>query len=160
MFCVYLRTNSNFRPMYIIWLVFITDMKCLLRGMNWVFKYSSLRLVCKVLKGWGRRKLRSLFGEEITRRIVVHLIVSMGLDFREIPLFQKALIHIYLGHKPLVFNTLLFVADSVISAFLPHGEIGIETFWPLQKGPIRCPGSSVTYQIISQYRRHVGTATS
>jgi len=47
-FCIYLRTNGYFCPIQHKLIGFHNrDEKCLLRGTNWVFKYSSLRFVFK-----------------------------------------------------------------------------------------------------------------
>ena len=46
MFCIYLRTNSDLCHLqYKLVGFYNRDEKCLLRGTNWVFKYSSLRFV-------------------------------------------------------------------------------------------------------------------
>jgi hypothetical protein len=47
----------------------------------------------------------------------MRLIVSIGTGLQETPLFQKAFIRNYLGYKPLVFNILSFIADSVFPHF-------------------------------------------
>jgi len=54
-FCNYLRTNSDFCPIHQYLIGFCNiDEKCLLRGTNWVFKWSSLRFVFKRFKkSWG-----------------------------------------------------------------------------------------------------------
>ena len=45
-FCIYLRTNSDlFHLQHKLIGFYNRDEKCLLRGTNWVFKYSSLRFV-------------------------------------------------------------------------------------------------------------------
>jgi len=45
-FCIYLRTNSNLCHLqYKLIGFYKQDEKCLLRGMNWVFKLSSLRFI-------------------------------------------------------------------------------------------------------------------
>jgi hypothetical protein len=50
MFYIYLRTNSDLCKFQHKMIGFYNqDEKCLQRGTNWVFKYSSLRFVCKVL---------------------------------------------------------------------------------------------------------------
>ena len=50
-FCIYLRTNSDWCHLHHKLIGFYNrDEKCLLRGTNWVFKYSSLRFVFKGLK--------------------------------------------------------------------------------------------------------------
>jgi len=49
-FCIYLRTNSDLCHLQHKLIGFYDrDEKCLLRGTDWVFKYSSLRFVCKGL---------------------------------------------------------------------------------------------------------------
>ena len=49
-FCIYLRTNSDLCHLQHKLIGFYNrDEKCLLRGTNWVFKYSGLRFVCKGL---------------------------------------------------------------------------------------------------------------
>ena len=49
-FCIYLRTNSDFCHLQHKLIGFYNrNEKCLLRGTNWVFKYSSLRFVFKGL---------------------------------------------------------------------------------------------------------------
>jgi len=49
-FCIYLRTNSDLCHLQHKLIGFYKrDEKCLLRGTDWVFKYSSLRVVCKGL---------------------------------------------------------------------------------------------------------------
>ena len=49
-FCIYLRTNSDLCHLQHKLIGFYNrDEKCLLRGTNWVFKYSSLRFVFKGL---------------------------------------------------------------------------------------------------------------
>ena len=49
MFCIYLRTNSDLCHLELKLVCFYNRFeKCLLRGSNWVFKYSSL---CFVFKG-------------------------------------------------------------------------------------------------------------
>ena len=40
-FCVDLRTNSDYFLYSINWLVFITEMECLLSGTDWIFIYNS-----------------------------------------------------------------------------------------------------------------------
>ena len=50
MFCIYLRTNSDLCHLQHKLIGFYNrDEKCLLRGTNWVFKWSSLRFVFKGL---------------------------------------------------------------------------------------------------------------
>ena len=50
-FCIYLRTNSDLCHLQHKLIGFYNrEEKCLLRGTNWVFKYSSLRFVFKGLK--------------------------------------------------------------------------------------------------------------
>jgi hypothetical protein len=50
MFCVYVRTNSEFYPTQQSVIGFYNrDGKCLLRGTTWVFKYSGLPFVLKGL---------------------------------------------------------------------------------------------------------------
>jgi hypothetical protein len=50
-FCIYLRTDSNFCPVKHELIGFYNgDEKCLQRGTDWVFKWSGLRFVFKVLK--------------------------------------------------------------------------------------------------------------
>ena len=50
-FCIYLRTNSDLCHLQHKPVGFYSrDEKCLLRGTNWVFKYSSLRFVFKELR--------------------------------------------------------------------------------------------------------------
>jgi len=50
-FCIYLRTNSDLCHLQHKLIGFYNrDEKCLLRGTNWVFKYSGLRFVIKGLK--------------------------------------------------------------------------------------------------------------
>ena len=49
-FCVDLRTNSDYFPIqHKLTGLYNRDEKCLQRGTNWTFKYSSLRFVCKEL---------------------------------------------------------------------------------------------------------------
>jgi hypothetical protein len=49
-FCIYLRINSNLCHLYHKLIgVYNRDEKCLLRGMDWVFKLSSLHFVIKGL---------------------------------------------------------------------------------------------------------------
>jgi len=49
-FCIYLRTNSDLCHLQYKLIGFYSqDEKCLQRGTNWVFKYSSLRFVFKRL---------------------------------------------------------------------------------------------------------------
>ena len=49
-FCIYLRTNGDFCHLQYKLIGFYNrDEKCLLRGMNWVFKKSSLRFIFKGL---------------------------------------------------------------------------------------------------------------
>ena len=49
-FCIYLRTNTDLCHLQHKLIGFYNrDEKCLLRGTNWVFKYSSLRIVFKGL---------------------------------------------------------------------------------------------------------------
>jgi hypothetical protein len=49
-FCIYLRTNSGLCHLHHKLIGFYNrDEKCLLRGTNWIFKYSSLRFVFKGL---------------------------------------------------------------------------------------------------------------
>ena len=49
-FCIYLRTNSNLCHLQHKLIGFYNrDERCLLRGTNWVFKYSSLHFVFKGL---------------------------------------------------------------------------------------------------------------
>jgi len=49
-FCIHLKTNSYFYPMQQELIGFYNrDVKCLLRGTDWVFKSSSLRFVFKGL---------------------------------------------------------------------------------------------------------------
>ena len=49
-FCIYLRINSDFCHLRHKLIGFYNrDEKCLQRGMDWVFKYSGLRFVCKGL---------------------------------------------------------------------------------------------------------------
>jgi len=49
-FCIYLRTNSDLCHLQHKLIGFYNrDEKCLQRGTDWVFKYSSLRFVCKGL---------------------------------------------------------------------------------------------------------------
>ena len=68
-FCIYLRTNSDLRHLQYKLIGFYNrDEKSLLRGTNWVFKYGSLRFVCKELK---RRLLSSC-----NRRPVVLFVLS------------------------------------------------------------------------------------
>ena len=56
MFCIYLRTNSDLCHLQHKLIGFYNgDEKCLLRGTNWAFKYSSLRFVFKGLKSSFRR---------------------------------------------------------------------------------------------------------
>ena len=51
MFCIYLRTNSDLCHLQHKLIGFYNrDEKCLQRGTDWVFKYSSLRFVFKGLK--------------------------------------------------------------------------------------------------------------
>ena len=51
-FCIHLRTNSDLCHLYNKLIGFYNrDEKCLLRGTNWVFKYSGLRFVFKGLRG-------------------------------------------------------------------------------------------------------------
>jgi len=51
MFCIYLRTNSDLCHLQHKLIGFYKpDEKCLQRGTDWVFKYNSLRFVCKGLK--------------------------------------------------------------------------------------------------------------
>jgi len=40
-FCVDLRTNSDYFPIQHCLLVFITETECLLRGTDWIFMYNS-----------------------------------------------------------------------------------------------------------------------
>jgi len=48
-FCIYLRTNSDLRHLQHKLIGFYSgDEKCLQRGTDWVFKYSSLLFVLKV----------------------------------------------------------------------------------------------------------------
>ena len=47
--------TATYATYSINWLVFITDMKCLQRGTDWVFTQSSLHFVCK---GLNKDKLR------------------------------------------------------------------------------------------------------
>jgi hypothetical protein len=50
-FCIYLRKNSDLCHLQHKLIGFYNrDKKCLLRGTNWVFKYSSLRFVFKGLR--------------------------------------------------------------------------------------------------------------
>jgi len=50
-FCIYLRTNSDLRHLQHKLVGFYSrDEKCLQRGTDWVFKWSSLRFVFKGLK--------------------------------------------------------------------------------------------------------------
>jgi len=50
-FCIYLRTNSDLCHLQHKLIGFYNrDEKCTQRGTDWVFKYSSLRFVCKGLK--------------------------------------------------------------------------------------------------------------
>ena len=49
-FCSYLKTNRDFCSIQHKVIGFITEMKCLLRGTNCVFKESSMRFVFKGLK--------------------------------------------------------------------------------------------------------------
>jgi len=50
LFCIYLRTNSDVCPIWHKLIGFYNrDEKCLLRGTNWGFKFSSLRFVFKGL---------------------------------------------------------------------------------------------------------------
>jgi len=52
MFCIYLRTNSDLCHLKHKLIGFYNrDEKCLQRGTDWVFKYSSLPLVLKGLMG-------------------------------------------------------------------------------------------------------------
>ena len=54
-FCIYLRTNSDLCHLQHKLIGFYNrDEKCLLRGTDWVFKYSGLRLVCKGLTSTHR----------------------------------------------------------------------------------------------------------
>jgi len=49
-FCIYLRTNSDLCHLQHKLIGFYNpDEKCLQRGTDWAFKYSSLRFVCKDL---------------------------------------------------------------------------------------------------------------
>jgi hypothetical protein len=51
LFCIYLTTNSDLCYLHHKLISFYNrDEKCLLRGTNWVFKWSSLRFICKGLK--------------------------------------------------------------------------------------------------------------
>ena len=51
MFCIYLRTNSDLcRLQHKLIGFYNRDEKCLQRGTDWVFKYSSLRFIFKGLK--------------------------------------------------------------------------------------------------------------
>jgi hypothetical protein len=51
MFCIYLRTNSDLCHLQHKLIGFYNrDEKCLQRGTDWIFKYSSLRFVFKGLK--------------------------------------------------------------------------------------------------------------
>ena len=53
MFCIYLRTNSDLCHLQHKLIGFYNpDEKCLQRGTDWVFKYSSLRFVCKGLRNY------------------------------------------------------------------------------------------------------------
>jgi hypothetical protein len=45
-YCIYLETNSDIFPIqHMLTGIYNPDEKCLLRGTDWVFKYSSLRFV-------------------------------------------------------------------------------------------------------------------
>ena len=58
-FCIYLRTNSDLCHLQHKLISFYNrDEKYLLRGTNWIFKFSCLRFVCKGLK--SRRSLNLL----------------------------------------------------------------------------------------------------
>ena len=59
-FCIYLRTNSDLCHLQHKLIGFYNqDEKCLLRGTNWVFKWSSLRFVFKGLSSKPWRRMRS-----------------------------------------------------------------------------------------------------
>jgi hypothetical protein len=62
-FCIYLRTNSDLCHLHHKLTGFYNrDEKCLLRGTNWVFKYSSLRFVFKGLNLCPTVARKLLFG--------------------------------------------------------------------------------------------------
>ena len=62
MFCIYLRTNSDLCHLQHKLVSFYNrDEKCLQRGTDWVFKYSSLRFVFKGLNTTGCPVPRLLF---------------------------------------------------------------------------------------------------
>jgi hypothetical protein len=44
-----LQQTATFALYNINWIVFLTEMMCLLRGTNWVFKWNGLRFVFKGL---------------------------------------------------------------------------------------------------------------
>jgi hypothetical protein len=72
MFCIYLRTNNDLyhlNPQLVSF--YNRDEKCLQRGTEWVFKYSSLRFVCKRL----RNKMR---GTRVCSIIFVAQCSSVG----------------------------------------------------------------------------------
>jgi hypothetical protein len=52
-----LQQTATFALYNINWFVFLTEMKCLLRGTNCVFKCNSLRFVFKVLMFTARYEL-------------------------------------------------------------------------------------------------------
>jgi hypothetical protein len=63
LFCIYLRTNSNLCHLQHKLIGFYNrDEKCLLRGMDWVFKQSSLRYVCK---GFMLHDVDSMVGDKL-----------------------------------------------------------------------------------------------
>jgi len=88
-FCIYLRTNSDLCHLHHKLIGFYNpDEKCLLRGTNWVFKYSRLRFVCEGLtylpespvKSFPQRpSALSLFREKrsIPRASFIHLSKSL-----------------------------------------------------------------------------------
>jgi hypothetical protein len=62
-FCIYLRTNSDLCHLQHKLIGFYNqDEKCLQRGTDWVFKYSSLRFVFKRLKVLEKRVLKRMVG--------------------------------------------------------------------------------------------------
>ena len=71
MLCVYLRTNSDLWHLQHKLIGFYNrDEKCLLRGMNWVFKYSRLRFVFKGLMVSKNVRLEEGCGSSVCAELV------------------------------------------------------------------------------------------
>ena len=81
MFCIYLRTNSDLCHLQHKLIGFYNrDENCLQRGTEWVFKYSSLRLVFKGLLD-VREVRQSLSGMESIQVYIIFLFVESGREF-------------------------------------------------------------------------------